>query len=367
MLNLKMENIDVIDESIYRKDISLKQEISNALRKNDKLSDEDIINIVVKYFIVYIFPNKLDNNINIEEINKIFSIVNFIFTISRFHWNSIRGVEPVDINLLDFILKNWYSLSMLWDIAATVELFKEIVNKEISPLKFNNEYLWLDLWTWSWILLLAQYLQAHRNWFECISNYWIEVSISSFRTRLLTEKILFWEIKKWDTTKQETYNFIKYSDSEITHISNETIPTVWISFWHHLINKTPHNPDPFIENNKALFNACRWNISEATIFFPEKIRVVLSTNPKDILDNTNHKIIDKNNNFWIETFNELEGNIKNVQWNNSFILSPYVFPTWIEIWWKIIRQDMIWERVIKKWMVKKLKDWRSRWDTINWP
>lgn len=366
MLSQKIEIFQVIEDWIISKKTTLKEDIINAIRKNSPLTDNEIINIVVKYFVSYLYPDKINQQISEIDINYLYSLTNFFFKISKNSWIVIENLTKEEISLLDFIQKNWYSLSMLWDIAATVELFKEIVNKEISPIWFNYEYLWLDLWTWSWILLLAQYIQANRNWFECISNYWIEISLSSFRTKNLVDCLLFWEIRSWNTTREETYNFLKYSDWQLTHVSNETIPTVWISFWHYLVNKAPHNPDPFIENNKALFSACKWNITDATRFFPEKIRVVLSGNPKDVIDNSNKMIIEKWNEFWISIFKDLEDKIKKEKWNDVFSINPFIFPTWIEIWWKINRQDDIWKRLIESWKIKQLPDWRKRWNNINY-
>ncbi len=363
MINRQIEQFDIIDSSVYNENTSLRQDITNALRKNDKLSDTEIINIVVKYFISYIYPHKIDYKIDLEEINKIFSITNFFFKISRNPWTKIEMKDKKELELLNFIQENWYSLSMLWDIAATVELFKEIANKEISPIKFNYEYLWLDLWAWSGILLLAQYIQAEKNNFLSISNFWLEISNSCFRTKLLVNELMFWKAVNCDTTKEESYDFLKYSDSEITHISNETIPTVWISFWHYLMNKTPFNPDPFIENNKALFLRCSDKITEATIFFPEKVRIVLETNPMKIINSEKKMIWERSNKFMIDYINELERKIQSDQKDLWFKINPYLFPTWIEIGWEIIRQDEIWSSLIKSWIVKKLPDWRHRWNT----
>lgn len=366
MLKSKIENFDIIDKSIYNSNTSLKQDIITSIRKDDVLSDEDIINIIVKYFISYIYPNKINSKISLEEINKIFSITNFFFKISRTPWTIVNWLNEDDLKLLNFIQNNWYSLSMLWDIAATVELFKEIANKEISPRKFNNKYLWIDLWSWSWILLLAQFMQAARNWFKDIKNFWVEISESVYHTKIMTSNILFWDIILWNSTEKNTYDFFKNFEQDITHISNETIPTNWISFWHYIINGTIENPDPFIENNKALF----WNIndyiSEATIFFPEKVRIVLTSDPRELENSRNIVIWKRENKFWIDTFSEIESDIKKQDWYWNFNINTYLFPTWIEIWWEIVWQEQIWKKIIDSWKVKKLPDWRDRWNSISY-
>ncbi|MBT3727364.1 hypothetical protein HOG21_07055 [bacterium] len=51
--------------------------------KNVKITDELIINLIVKYFFAYRYPDSVDQKIPLSEIEDIFSIAHYYFYLSR--------------------------------------------------------------------------------------------------------------------------------------------------------------------------------------------------------------------------------------------------------------------------------------------
>lgn len=106
MLSQKIEIFQVIEDWIISKKTTLKEDIINAIRKNSPLTDNEIINIVVKYFVSYLYPDKINQQISEIDINYLYSLTNFFFKISRNSWIVIENLTKEEINLLDFIQKN---------------------------------------------------------------------------------------------------------------------------------------------------------------------------------------------------------------------------------------------------------------------
>jgi len=341
----------IINPNIYE-NTTLKQDIEFLLDSNKKISNNKIINILIKYFFAYKYNSSIDQKIQLADINELFSVWNQFFELLEF--NQLESVSSTDVKFiatLHFFQENWYALSMLWDISSTVEIFKDIINRTIDKNIFGGNYVWLDLWTWSWILLLAQYIQANRNKFDSIENKWFDISSSVWFTKKIVEKLEIWEVIYGDTTMKSTYiSNVKWE--LISHISNETIPMPWISM--------DTIADPFIENNIALFEWLDGKIIENTNFFPSAIKMII-----DLWENKKKEIIwNPKNKFQIDFIRENFAKNKVLDFNleeDRFLLES-IFPKSIEINWKFTKLNKIWKKLIKIWKVNELSHWRNRWN-----
>lgn len=319
----KLDWFDIIGNDIYT-DSSLIDDISFLSNKKNEVTDEKIINLIIKYFFAYRYNESRNEKIDLKEINELFGIGHFFFWLSRTKWTWILSDDTNLMQNLHYFQDNWYALSMLWDISSTTVIVKDIINRTISKDFFEWKYIWIDLWTWSAILLLAQYIQANRNDFNSIENIWFDISSSLKKSEQLVQKLGIWELIHWDTTKKETFSrFSKWSN--ITHISNETIPTSVVNM-HTII-------DPFCENNSTIYSILNEKIVEQTQFFPSKIDMI------------------------VKLWDSFE---KDFHWdNNNKFATKFIKDFWNEV--KKSMWDELWKYLIQNWNINKMENWRDRW------
>lgn len=351
---------NIINEDIYNP-ISLKNHIDKISDSKISITDQDIVNLLLKYFFAHKNPESSDIKVKLSEIEELFSLAEMYF----YSWKSKSKVSihtSDDKVASDIKHIEWsaYWLAMLWDIAPSVVIFKNIVNKIITPDEFDWKYFWLDLGSWTGWLLLAQYIQAKRNWFSDIKNLWIEIIEStSVASNILASKLQIWQIIIWDTTVDNTYLQLP-QDRILSYVSNENIPTNWVKMcWAN---------DPFHQNNMALFSwPLKLKISELTQFFPHKINMLL-----DLWDEFKKEFIwEKSNGFWFLHLLEFEKVIKQLEqnWDMTLVadgiwnIFKSTYLTWIDMGnWEVIRLDEIWDKLLSKWLVNRLPWWRKRWE-----
>ena len=346
----RSEWFDIIESDIYT-NTSLTDDISFLSDSKNIVTDEKIINLVIKYFFAYRYNESRNEKIDLKEINELFKIGHLFFWLSRKKWSWVSSEDTEFIQNLNYFQKNWYALSMLWDISSTTIIIKDIINRTIYKDFFEWKYRWIDLWTWSAILLLAQYIQANRNNFNSIENVWFDISSSLEESEQIVQKLWIGEIIHWNTTKKETFSrFLKWGN--ITHISNETIPTSIVHM--HTIS------DPFCENNSTIFNVLDKKIVEQTQFFPTKIEMIVK-----LWDNFSRDFNWSNSNKFSTKFIEDFWNaVKETMWDDlwkDWNILQNIYPKWIDISWKMTPMREIWKELIKKWSVKIMEDWRDRW------
>ena len=185
---------EIIDKSLFD-NLSLTSNIMQLSDKNVKITDELIINLIVKYFFAYRYPDSVDQKIPLSEIEDIFSIAHYYFYLSRQpDWTSIDVTNNELLESFHFIQNNLYSLAMLWDISATTVIFKDIINRVINKEIFDDNYLWVDLWTWSGVLLLAQFIQALRNDFSNVQNIWFDNETNVIKNASVYQMLCDFEI-----------------------------------------------------------------------------------------------------------------------------------------------------------------------------
>ncbi len=271
---MSSSTITLISESLYEKNISLRELIERACNKGISVDYGVIVNIIVRFIFVYRYPEKTDSkNTSLQEIEELISLYIRYVQIRSYSpkRKNMSSKNPVTQSHLDFISQSYYQVKMLIDIAATSEIFMEIALRKPLQSPLKDQYIWLDIGTGSGILLLAQYIQARRQGYRNIKNIGIDNSLDSTSPLSLHGKILaknldFWEILYGDTSKIETYK--KLSLSHVSHISNETIPHPYTN----MLSSYSEKRDPFFSNYAAVFYVF-WNSLKNTSFFPTRLEV----------------------------------------------------------------------------------------------
>jgi len=248
-----------ISERPYQQSMSLIDDIDYLCNPKNTITKKQISSMLLKYICCFFYPEHRNAKMNESKIEKILSKI--IDSVLRDKEGSLQSDHPVKgIS---------YPLEMFLDINSTTEIFLDIISRNISSSAFWWKYVGVDLWSWTWWLTLAQYIQARRNGFSEIENIGFELSekASFFSDRILG-LLWVWKVVHQDTTQAEMFE--KISWDKITFVSNETLcdPTV-------KIEPELEHSDPFVANNRNLFTNGRDKITPATEFFPKKIQMVL--------------------------------------------------------------------------------------------
>lgn len=348
---LSIEPVEVISHSVYNCETSLKEDIDILCNPKILVDDDIIINIVVKYFYAYRYPESVFEKVNLKKIEELFWIWNYFFSLVNKKQKDVIWYANL-INELKYFQDNVYGLAMLWDIASTSKIFWHIVKQKINRSEKNN-YFWLDMWTWTGILLLAQKIQAKRNFFaeKEIENIWIEIQKNQAdRANVLANTLDFWRVIVWDTTKSNTFKNI-INNKSISYITNETIPNPWISMdWEN---------DPFFQNFQNMYKNYWLYIDKATKMFPSNLIVnikIINDSWKILIDEK--FCANRRNNYLVNFFSKMEEEIWN-EWVNIF---DYVKP--VGFLWegrKILRLEEVWNELINLLKVKKVpENWQKR-------
>jgi hypothetical protein len=72
MIINRNSNPQIIDPSIYEKNISLKETIDSLSDPTEKISDDKIINLIIKYFYAYKYPQSVDKRVPLKDIEELF-------------------------------------------------------------------------------------------------------------------------------------------------------------------------------------------------------------------------------------------------------------------------------------------------------
>lgn len=230
---------------------SLLEDIQLHCSSSSPISVKDTLNILVKYFHAYIYPESSSQRISLNDISVCFNQ----FIHRRAGSELLWGKKELRL----IFLKYGFALAMLADLSKSAHIFQEIANRKINPEKFDKIFLGADIGTGTGILMLAQMISARKNRFRKIEITGIERENNTFkRTHLLTEILNTGKVIRADAKKFQTYSFFK--DRPVTFISNETLPGSDARLW----------KEDFIAINKVLFDNFA-HLLDKTLFFPSKV------------------------------------------------------------------------------------------------
>lgn len=345
-----------MDERIYE-DKSLKDIIDDISDPKLMLTDEKIINLIVKYFYGFRFPESISERVKLQDIEYIFDQAHRYFRLHR-----EKSGRNVILNSWDsakdftFFQDHKYATSMLWDVAATTVIVKQITKTVLKREDFDDSFLGLDLWSGSWILTLAGCLCALRNGFSNMLTIGCEREKESMlQSRKVLNDIFPKQviIGAFDTTSETDMSQLldKEGKKKFSLVTNENITTTWVAMgkW----------PDPFHQNNLVLFRTLSPMIAAHTKFFPRKIKMLL-----ELWDMMKEEIMGIPENAFesirlTEFWQIVKADMPELP--DDWSILHHIFPLWIEIDGEILPLHEIGKKFYEKWMLKRLTHWRHRW------
>ncbi|MEF3698121.1 hypothetical protein [Desulfolutivibrio sp.] len=230
----------------------LVQDVERLSRPGVVLSDEDIINVLVKYFHAYIYPGSEAHAVPLGDISELF------WRFCGMWWEGTRDT-PADLGLRG---TTGYALRMLADLPKTGHIFRSIAGRPAMPSDLADGYVGLDLGTGTGVLLLAASLQARRRGAGRFDLLGVEYdTLVAERTGLLLDRLGVGRVVAADARDAQAY--IDMVDGPITFVANETIPGM---------NQRMQS-EHFSAIHGALFEAAAARLRE-TLFFPEGLVAV---------------------------------------------------------------------------------------------
>jgi len=259
-----------IVKDIYRK-TSLKNDIEQFCDRKLNIDPKRILNIVIKSLYAYRYEWAASEKISFYDIaeycktiHNIIQFHDFYINKSKFWNHSVRALQDKFWEEYEFYFFHQYALRMHTDFASSTEIFKDIVDRNITDIWGEKKYFWIDFWSWSGLLTIAQYIQARRNKFQDINNIGLELLTKQqeISHRLLTE-LDAWSILLADTTQEDIYQVLSWYNQPLNFISNETIPRPGIAMSNEF--------DPFYHNVVHLRDSLSPQITNETQAFPSKL------------------------------------------------------------------------------------------------
>lgn len=121
-----------ISQEHYDPNSSLKDDIDFLCDPHIDVTDENILNIIVKYIYCYFYNNSVDTNIPLD---RILGTINHItdYISKRKQTDEEDITSPID--------GQEYALEMLLDIGSSVEIFKDIITRYFAPDQKRSRYL----------------------------------------------------------------------------------------------------------------------------------------------------------------------------------------------------------------------------------
>ncbi|WP_027177641.1 hypothetical protein [Maridesulfovibrio bastinii] len=239
---------EVLQPELYN-DSSVLHDLAKFCDPATNISDADLLSFVLKYFYCYVNNDGFDEKVSHAEVSRLCEM---------FSRHRSLNEPGDDIEMMNYMRQWSFSLRMLGDITKTAHVLRSIINQQMSPkLKELDSYVGLDIGTGTGILLISQYIHAHRNGFDDISLYGIEYDkIVGLQTYKLFKTLDLGEIIMGDARESKTYEDLM--DKEIAFVSNETVSAM----------HQPLRREHFVSICTTLFKTIGRNIKDAA-FFPE--------------------------------------------------------------------------------------------------
>lgn len=127
----------ILREWVYDPHTSLQDHIELLSEPTHTVQDEEIANLIVKYFFSYLYEGAHLSKIPEEYINNVFKCVNQYFQICM-AYSKVENPNP----LFKTIHRLSYQLAMLWDVASTIPIVKDIIQRKINDTLGNKKYVW---------------------------------------------------------------------------------------------------------------------------------------------------------------------------------------------------------------------------------
>ncbi|WP_028574298.1 hypothetical protein [Desulfonatronovibrio hydrogenovorans] len=248
---------------------SLVQDIEKASCPDHLVTDQDIMNILVKYFHAYIHPGSIETVISLKEISAGFDAFVHRRLGSELLWDQKE--------LRATLLKYGFALAMLADIPKSAAIFREIAGQTLNPDEYKDTFLGLDIGAGTGILMLAQQIAARRNRFSRMEIIGLERDQPTCeRTSLIARTLRLGKVSMADARKVSSYDCLK--NRPVTCVTNETLPGASARLW----------KEDFIKINRVLFANFSHLLAKAFFFPARVIAAEISGKNAVILNQDNH-------------------------------------------------------------------------------
>ncbi|WP_245577866.1 hypothetical protein [Maridesulfovibrio bastinii] len=245
----------LLKDGIFRRS-SLDDDLEEAGDGSTPLSDALVLNILVKFFYAYIYPDSVQKELSLEDVTLLFD---------QFAHRRL-GSEVLDekVELRKILLSYGFALCMLGDIPRTAHIFSAIAGGRTEP---GDVFRGLDIGSGTGILMLAMFVRAGRNGFKNISLAGIERNRAVCeRTNEVLAGLAAGRVIVTDAKRPEAYGML--GGHKLDFVANETLPSMNKSLW----------KEDFVFICKTMFETIPGQLSE-TGFFPEG--VVVGRSPQE--------------------------------------------------------------------------------------
>lgn len=291
-------------------------------------SIQDYVNLIVRYAVVYLWWSSIDTVTN--EVSQ--------RVLAKLVIPSFRSHDEQSI-----IEWSEYQLRMLFDIWATVEVIRDIIERKIDT---NTKwYTGIDLGTGTGITLLAQYIQARRNGYKHgdIRNLGIEVNAEVIqRVKWVLDSFDFWTIVYWNTMNPSLYSGSHIH--KVNFVTNEQLPYPWMPYSYlqkkDRKNGDIYNTEPFFYNIDALLSG-GVDVNDANLF-PSLVENQLLKARKSFFSKWMYAIA-----FTSEKDQEVDFSERDpwmVKKINPHILQTFLTPKRILIWGQMVSLSKVWNQ-----------------------
>lgn len=254
---------EIIPEEKYM-ETSLHGLVKLLSQPDHEPTEDEVANLVIKYF--WDYCDSRTKAVSLRDITALMHFYEYYFAHLRF---MAMGAKFDFSQLPEFIFPifafakdHGYPVSMLGDVSSTTALVRSLIMHNLDGTLERKSFHWLDIWSGTWILALAQYILAKRKWFKDIRIDWLEQNISVARhSRNVLRRIIpgnVFDVHGVDATQIHSYRKVSHKPD---FVSVEMLPQPGS----HLVfeardesGKTKHH-DPFLPTVRTLVEKySRW-------------------------------------------------------------------------------------------------------------
>jgi len=227
---------------------SLVMDIEQLCDPDCPLTDEQCLNVAVKYFFAYVHDGAHSGKVEYGEIAALYE---------QFSRHQSLNEPYDDIELMNR-LRQWSAvLRVLADAPRAAHVMRAVISQKDAPHCSGGPYIGVDLGAGTGIMLLAQQIQARRNGFRDIQTLGFQTDpISGERTHDLVHSLGMGSVMLADPTREGAYRILQ--GRQVSYVANEMVAGIQQS----LTNEN------FFHKYRAFFAAIEGGADQAA-FFPE--------------------------------------------------------------------------------------------------
>jgi len=227
---------------------SLASDIERLCDPDIPVSDEQFLNVAVKYLFAYVHDGSQDEAVPYGEIAALYE---------QFSRHQSMNEPTDDIEIMNR-LRQWSSvLRVLADAPRAAHVMRAVIGQRDAPVFNGGPYVGVDIGAGTGIMLLAQQIQARRNGYTDIQTLGFQTDpVSGERTHDLVHSLGAGSVMLADPTREGAYHVLQ--GRNISYAANEVVAGIQQSI----------NASNFFNKYRAFFAAVGQRV-QSTAFFPE--------------------------------------------------------------------------------------------------